>query len=185
MTYRMPSREERTLINRALGRWGAFDALKDGPFLIQEVGRSRKACLVSQELEDIVLRLQPSAAGLEVGVLAKQFTPTIAGAGLFARVSGGGRFYVRVAENAENLVLYGRDVMGGSILDAAADLGENELVIITNRRGEAVGVGRTRFAGRSLLQEKITITTLADAGSYLRDEGEKQTKMARLPRKGA
>jgi ribosome biogenesis protein Nip4 len=68
--------------------------------------------------------------------------------------------------------LYGRDVMGESILEASGILGENELVIILNTRFEAIGVGRTRFAGRSLLQKgRITVTTLMDAGYYLREEG--------------
>ena len=85
-----------------------------------------------------------------------------------------------VGDNAEKLVLYGRDVMGDSIIEAAPDLDENELVIMTNLRDEAIGIGRTRFAGKSLLQEgRITITTLADAGRYLRDEDESRTKMVR------
>jgi len=50
-------------------------------------------------------------------------------------------------------------------------LDENELVIILNSRLEAIGIGRTRFAGKSLLNKgKITITTVSDAGYYLRDE---------------
>jgi 60S ribosome subunit biogenesis protein NIP7 len=183
MTYRKPSREERTAINRSLGRWGAYDALKGRTFLIRE--ESRKVCMISHELEEIVLRLQPDYAGLEIGELAKQFMPTVAGASLLARVSGGGRFYVRVTEKAENLVLYGRDVMGDSITDAATEIDENELVVIANSRGEAVGVGRTRFAGRALMQkERVTVTTLADAGRYLREEDEWQAKMARAKARG-
>jgi predicted RNA-binding protein (TIGR00451 family) len=77
-----------------------------------------------------------------------------------------------VNENAEKLVLYGRDIMGDSIVSASEALDENELVIITNEKREAIGVGRTRFAGKSILAKgRITITTLADAGQYLRDEG--------------
>lgn len=179
MTFRALDRQERTLLNRALDRWGAFDALKDADFLTD----GKRVCLVSKELAGIVPKVQPDECGLVIGSVGKQFSPTLAGAGLFSRLAGGGKHYVRVSDSAEQLVLYGRDIMGDSILEASAELGENEPVIITNRNGEAIGVGRTRFAGKSLLQKgRITITTLVDAGSYLRDEGtEGQAKLARRP----
>jgi 60S ribosome subunit biogenesis protein NIP7 len=95
------------------------------------------------------------------------------GADLFARVTNNGRFYITVSENAEKLVLYGRDIMGDSIISASDDLDENELVIVLNGKRDAIGVGRTRFAGKSLFQkERITVTTLLDAGLYLREEGD-------------
>lgn len=143
----------------------------------------KTVCLVSPDLEKR-MDLAPFSAGLAVGELGKQFSPTLAGADLFTRVGHRNRFYVSVADNAEQLVLYGRDVMGDSVIDVATDLGENELVILTNRRGDSIGIGRTRFSGGGLLQKRrITITTLADAGRYLRDEGgERQAKMALSPR---
>ncbi|MEM2140749.1 PUA domain-containing protein [Nitrososphaera sp.] len=183
--HRNPARDERTMINRALALWGVFDALKDAAFVIREDGKSRQACLVTPELEAAVAGLEPLYCGLAVGDLAKHFSPTMEGADLFARLSGGGKYYVAVGENAEKLVLYGRDVMGDSVTNAASDIGENELVIITNRAGEAIGVGRTRFAGKLMTQKgKITVTTLKDAGRYLREEdGERQAKMSRSPRR--
>ncbi|MER3407865.1 MAG: ribosomal biogenesis protein [Nitrososphaera sp.] len=179
--FSKPARDEQTAIARALARWGAYDALAESTFLIKG-GSSRVVCMVSPELAQHVLKLQPGAAGLGIGELGKRhFIPTVAGADLFARAAqgGAGKYYVAVNENAEKLVLYGRNVMGGSMLRAAADLDENELVILVNGRGEAIGVGRTRFAGRALFQkERITITTVADAGRYLRDEDESKAKMA-------
>lgn len=187
MTFRELTRQEQTLLNRALDRWGVFEALKGQAFLMHGKG---KVCLLSPELEDIVLKVQPDMAGLAVGDLGKkkQFAPTLAGASLFARAARGrgNKYYVQVGENAEKLVLYGRDVMGDSVVEASAELGENELVIILNAGGEAIGIGRTRFSGRSLLQKgRVTITTVKDAGSYLRDEDgggageeEERAKMA-------
>jgi ribosome biogenesis protein Nip4 len=162
-----------------------FDALKDSAFLIREDGRSRHVCLVTPELETAIANLDPLYCGLAIGDIAKHFQPTIEGADLFTRLSGGGRNYVAVGENAEKLVLYGRDVMGDSVLQAAGDLEENELVVITNSSGEAIGLGRTRFAGKSLKQKgRITITTEKDAGRYLREEDvERHTKMSRSPRR--
>lgn len=170
MTYRQPTKEETTLINRAIGRWGAFEFFKGRSFLIQENG-GRQVCLVAGGMEAVV-QMQPYLAGLAIGELKKQFVPSMAGADLFARSGSRNEFYITVNETAEKLVLYGRDVMGESIVDASGTLGENELVIILNGRLEAIGIGRTRFAGGSLLQKgRATVTTVADAGYYLREEG--------------
>ena len=170
MTYRELSREERTLINRALDRWGAFEFLKSRSLMVQE-GSKKTVCLVAGALEGLA-EMQPFAMGLAIGELKKEFVPSVAGADLFARSGKKNRFYVTVNDNAEKLVLYGRDVMGDSVVEASDMLDENELVIILNGRHEAIGIGRTRFAGKSILQKgRITITTVADAGYYLRDEG--------------
>jgi 60S ribosome subunit biogenesis protein NIP7 len=168
--YRKPTREEKTLINRALDRWGAFEFLKGKLLMIQE-NSSKMVCLSPAELE-VITRMQPYLAGLVIGELKKQFVPSMAGADLFSRSGNRNEFYIIVNENAEKLVLYGRDVMGDSIVEASDMLGQNELVILLNSRLEAIGIGRTRFAGKSLLQKgKVTITTLTDAGYYLREEG--------------
>lgn len=187
MTFRMLKRQEQTLVSRALDRWNVFDALKEQVLLVQE--GSGKVCLVSSELADIAMKLQPNFAGLAIGILGrkKQFVPTLAGAGLFARSGGRGKYYVKVSENAEKLVLYGRDVMGESIVEVSFELQENELVIILNLENEAIGIGRTRFPGKSILQKgRVTITTLFDVGRYLRDENhdageETRAKITWLP----
>ncbi len=173
MKHREPTRQEMTLINRALDRWGVFEFFRDKIILLaEEEGQSTKVCLLPANLEPLLENLEPYFAGLAIGELKKQFTPTMPGADLFARVTNSGRFYITVSENAEKLVLYGRDIMGDSIISASDDLDENELVILLNDKRNAIGVGRTRFAGKSLFQkERITVTTLLDAGLYLREEG--------------
>lgn len=170
MTYRKPTREETTLISRAFDRWGAFEFFKGRSLMIQEKG-SKRVCLVPGDRE-AVIQMQPYLAGLAIGQLNKQFVPSMAGADLFARFGKRNEFYITVNEHAEKLVLYGRDIMGESIVGASGRLGENELVIVLSGKLEAIGIGRTRFAGKSLLQKgKVTVTTLMDAGYYLREEG--------------
>ena len=110
--------------------------------------------------------------GLAIGEMKKEFVPSMAGADLFVRSGKRSRYHITVNENAEKVILYGRDIMGNSIVDASDMLDENQLVIILNEKMETIGIGRTRFAGKSLLQkERITVTTVADAGYYLREEG--------------
>jgi predicted RNA-binding protein (TIGR00451 family) len=172
---RLPTKEERTQINRALDRWGAFEFFKHKSLIIQEVGtkKNKVVCLVTDGLEKVVQAINPYSAGLAIGELKKQFLPSIAGADLFARNSERkNKYYIKVGDQAEKLVLYGRDIMGESIVEASDALDENELVIVLNTAYEAIAVGRTRFAGRSLLQKgRVTVSTIADAGYYLREEG--------------
>jgi 60S ribosome subunit biogenesis protein NIP7 len=173
MKYRVPTRQEKTLIKRALDRWGVFEFFRDKTMLLADDESSTKVCLPPQNLEPALEQLEPYFAGLVIGELKKQFTPTMPGADLFARFTKSDRYYITVSENAEKLVLYGRDIMGDSIILASDDLGENELVIILNGKRDAIAVGRTRFAGKYLFQkERITVTTLLDAGLYLREEGD-------------
>jgi predicted RNA-binding protein (TIGR00451 family) len=172
---RLPTEEERTQINRALDRWGAFEFFKHKSLIIQEVGtkKNKVVCLVTDGLEKVVQAINPYSAGLAIGELKKQFLPSIAGAYLFARNrERKNKYYIKVGDQAEKLVLYGRDIMGESIVEASDALDENELVIVLNTAYEAIAVGRTRFAGRSLLQKgRVTVSTIADAGYYLREEG--------------
>ena len=170
---REANRHERTQINRAVDRWGAFEFFKDKSFLIQTVGNNREVCLVSDELKETMnMTADAYIAGLPIGVLKKQFIPSIAGADLFARYGKRNRFYIVINDKAEQLALYGRDIMGDSIIQASELLDQNMLVIVLNTKFNAISVGRTRFPGRLLFQKgKVTITNLADAGCYLRDEG--------------
>jgi len=172
---RLPTKEERTQINRALDRWGAFEFFKHKSLIIQEVDtkKNKLVCLVTDGLEKVVQAIDPYSAGLAIGELKKQFLPSIAGADLFARNGERkNKYYIKVGDQAEKLVLYGRDIMGESIVEASDALDENELVIVLNTACQAIAVGRTRFAGRSLLQKgRVTVSTITDAGYYLREEG--------------
>ena len=173
--YCKPARAERTLINRAFDRWGAFEFFKDKALLIGKDGKKKVVvCLVTDRVEEVMMIHTTNLykSGLAIGELKKQFIPSIAGADLFARYGERNKFYIAVSEKAENLLLYGRDIMGESIIEASDALNENELVIVLNKWFEAIAVGRTRFAGRSLFQKgRVTITNISDAGYYLREEG--------------
>jgi 60S ribosome subunit biogenesis protein NIP7 len=173
--YCKPARAERTQINRALDRWGAFEFFKDKALLIEKDGKKKVVvCLVTDRVEEVMMIHTTNLyrSGLAIGELKKQFIPSIAGADLFARYGERNKFYIAVSEKAENLLLYGRDIIGESIIEASDALHENELVIVLNKWFEAIAVGRTRFAGKSLFQKgRVTVTNIFDAGYYLREEG--------------
>lgn len=168
--FRKPDSIELTQIRRAFNKWGVFDALKDKPVLVKSVGSEKQIFLVSDEMVSDVISTQPVTAGLALGILKKQFLPSLQGASLFSRLSDNFA-YVMVNEVAENLVLYGRDILGESVVEVSSKLNQNELVIIINRKRECLGIGQTRFK-RDLLRQKgkATVTTIIDAGSYLRDQ---------------
>ena len=175
MKFRNPDKNERTRINRALDRWGAFEFFKDKSLLVTQNDDTKKVLvwLVSNTIEKLMIPMTHSySLGLAIGELRKEFVPTIAGADLFARYGKRNKFYVVLNEKAEKLVLYGRDIMGESVVEASTALTENELVILLNSSFDALGIGRTRFSGNSLLEKgRVTFTTITDAGYYLREEG--------------
>lgn len=185
VVYREPNRSEKTLINRALDRWGVFEALSREIFLIHEKminhinkdnnnTKLKTVCLLTQDLAAVTLKTSPLFAGLAIGYLRKQFMPSMAGADLFARSDiRNKRYYVKVNENAEKLILYGRDVLAASVVEASEELIENDLVIMVNTMDEAIGIGRTRYPGKLIWKKGniVAITTIMDAGYYLREEG--------------
>jgi 60S ribosome subunit biogenesis protein NIP7 len=175
LKFRNPDKNERTRINRALDRWGAFEFFKDKSLLVTQKDDTKKVLvwLVSNAIEKLMIPMTHSySLGLAIGELRKEFVPTIAGADLFARYGKRNKFYVVLNEKAEKLVLYGRDIMGESVVEASTALAENELVILLNSSFDALGIGRTRFSGNSLLKKgRVTFTTITDAGYYLREEG--------------
>ncbi|HET7344479.1 MAG TPA: PUA domain-containing protein [Nitrososphaeraceae archaeon] len=170
--YRKTTRQELTTLKRAFDRWGIFDYFKDKAVLIKEEKNSkiREVYLLPIGLELMVINSQPSYGGLMVGEIKKNFLPSMQGADLIARVSK--KFpYIIVNEIAEKLILYGRNVLGQSIIETTQMLNENEVVILLNVKREPIGIGKTNFAGKSLHQNgKATVITLVDAGCYLRNE---------------
>ncbi len=169
--FRKASRQELTVLRRAFDRWGIFGFFKEKSLLIKYNG-VREVYFLSTALERIVSVQQPMHAGLMVGELKKSFLPSMQGADIIARMSK--KFpYIIVNEVAEKIILYGRNVLGQSILEMAENLEENEIVLLLNINKEPIGIGRTKFSGYSLLQEnKSTVDTLVDAGYYLRSEGQ-------------
>jgi len=171
--FRKAGRQELTILRRAFNKWGIFDFFIEKSILIkEEPHKTRKVYLLSSELEVIILSRQPNYAGLKIGELKKNFLPSMEGADLIARVSK--KFpHIIVDEIAERLILYGRSVFGQSIIGGTENLNENEVILLLNDNREPIGIGRTKYSGKYLFQiDTDTVTTLVDAGHYLRSEGQ-------------
>jgi 60S ribosome subunit biogenesis protein NIP7 len=176
--YRKPTRQELTTLKRAFDKWGVFEFFKDKSILIKEIKTLtiREVHFLSNEIEKIALLEQPSYAGLMIGELKKHFSLSMQGADLVSKISK--QFpYIIVNEAAEKSILYGKNVYSRSIISTSSILTENEVVIILNQKHEAIAIGKTRFGDNLLLQnDKIAVTTMIDAGFYLRSEGNRREK---------
>ena len=174
---RKPTRNELNIFYKASNHWGIFSIVNNELLLIKEdtIKKQKRKLLflISKNLENLVF-LQPTyRAGLFLGTISiKKFYPSFP---FFYLVSKFGINYpfVIINEEAEILFLYGRDVLGDSILECSSGLKENCLVSIMNINKEPLGVGRTRFSDDGITKKgKITISNLMDLGLYHRNENK-------------
>ena len=168
--FRGVKKNELTLIRRGFDYWGAFELSKELDLIVKPTGPPA-VYVVTPEVKYYAIGREPvpDLAGLHIGdVGRKQFNLTLEGAYIVARASD--RKKVKVTGQAESLVLYGRDVFGTSITWADESIAQNERVIIANKFGEAIGLGRARYGYDGLFADKVTVTTEADIGLYIRSQ---------------
>ncbi|MES2154972.1 MAG: hypothetical protein V4510_07540 [bacterium] len=128
------------------------------------------ACLVSPDVLELpaALRDTAGAAGLPIGTLeGTDFHLDLQGAVLMARHTKSQT--VRVTEHASRLFLYGRNILGESVEWHDASLEAGAACIVTNPRGEAVGIG---VVVGSFKGPREAVRPVHDLGTYLRDQGE-------------
>jgi 60S ribosome subunit biogenesis protein NIP7 len=175
--FRPASREELTQLRRSFDKWGIFEFMESQQLMIkQDRTINKKEVLITTKTSKEIFNLQifqPKYAGLTVGELRnKKLLPSLSGAEVIARHSK--HFpYVMVNERAEVLVLYGRDILGDSVLEVSKRLGQNKIVIILNQNRESIGIGKTRYSVENIFKKgKVTVYTLFDAGIYLRNQDD-------------
>lgn len=168
--YRGLKKLELTAMRRSLDYWGAFGLAGECDFVVRQ-GERNDLFAVTPEVRYYVVGREPEPvlAGLYMGSLGrKALALSLEGAYLVASRSD--RKKVKVTGQAEGLVVYGRDVFGSSITWADESVRQNERVIIANKYGEALGIGRARFDYSGLFQDKVTVTGEADIGLYIRGQ---------------
>jgi 60S ribosome subunit biogenesis protein NIP7 len=120
--------------------------------------------------DDILFKkFRPVIIGLKIGTIKnKKFLPGLNYAELVVKYNGNMDYpHVIINTKAENLIVFGRDIMGSSILYVSNDIKENQQVIILNHNKEVIGLGRTRYSRRLIMQPNIiTIDTIQDIGTY-------------------
>jgi archaeosine-15-forming tRNA-guanine transglycosylase len=79
--------------------------------------------------------------------------------------------HIVITEKAVNLICFGRDVMGNSIIYCSEGIDSNQILLITNKNHELVGIGRTRYASDLLSQPNlVTVDTVENIGTYYLQE---------------
>ncbi|HUR60806.1 MAG TPA: hypothetical protein VM286_00375 [Candidatus Thermoplasmatota archaeon] len=158
---------------------GFFEAMEKGlssrivglhDLAIVERDGLRFVCLAGSALHGLPPELLAGcdAAGLPIGTLEQgEFHLDLQGAVLLARRTE--RQTVRVTEHAARLFLYGRNVLGDSVERHDPRLERDDACIVTNPRGEAMGIGVVvgGFKGG-----REAVKPVVDLGTYLRDQDE-------------
>lgn len=165
--YRELSREEKTQLNRFFDKWNTFDFFKDKNLLIRD-GKVREVFMMTDATKRFALKKTPYLVGIKLCELRKHVSLSLEGAYILAKNTN--KKKIMVTEQAEVLVLYGRDVFGQSIVRHTNDFEENEIVMITNEHGDAIGIGRTRYSADKIQMKGVTVTNITDRGWYLREE---------------
>lgn len=114
-------------------------------------------------------KLNPVIIGLKIGTIKnKKFSPELNFAEFVVKHNRNLDYpHVIVNTKAENLIVFGRDIMGSSILSFFKDIKENQQVILLNHNKEVIGLGKSRYSGNLIVQPNvITIDTTQDIGTY-------------------
>ena len=127
------------------------------------------AVLATPELLGLPAELLAGAAtgGLAIGTLEDGFHLDLQGAVLCAAHSKSQT--LRLTEHAARLFLYGRNVLGDSIVWADRSLQKGDACIVCNARGEAMGLG---LVVGNLKGPREAVKPIHDLGTYLRDQDE-------------
>ncbi len=126
--------------------------------LLMTMNGRREVYATTREVENVKKAMQrdPYSVGLYIGEIKKgRFFLGLEGAYFLASHT---EKKVVVDENAEQLVLYGRDVFSKSVVDFSA-CRPGDRCLMVNTRGEPLGIG---------LVEDDMIKNLMDRGWYLR-----------------
>jgi 60S ribosome subunit biogenesis protein NIP7 len=128
----------------------------------------------NRDQKELTIELQPIYSGIIIGQLKnKKFFPNLNFAELIVTYNPKLNYpYIIIENKAANLAIYGRDIMGNSIIDYFKEIKENQILIILNQKKEVLGIGRSRFNNNLITQNnKITIDNIQDIGThYLQDE---------------
>lgn len=114
-------------------------------------------------------KIHPVIVGLKIGTIKnKRFSPGLNFAEFVVKHNKNMDYpHVIINTKAESLIVFGRDIMGSSILSYFKDIKENQQVIILNHNKEVIGLGKSRYSGSLIIQPNvITIDTTQDIGTY-------------------
>jgi ribosome biogenesis protein Nip4 len=186
-----------TVLKRAFNNWGIFGLYEKMDIIVKQSRKNNGNLQIEKKplndsdgkkdnrdlqihvcsnrvQKELAIRLQPAHSGIIIGqVKDKRFLPNLSFAELVVRHNPKLNYPYAILENkSSNLVMYGRDIMGNSIVDFFNGIKENQILIVLNQKKEVIGIGKSRFSGNLIAQsDKITIDNIQDIGThYLKGE---------------
>jgi 60S ribosome subunit biogenesis protein NIP7 len=165
MKFRELTEKEKKVIRKAFNFFG----IKNRFTILATQGREVHA--MSKDLNEFIRshNLTPVSAGLKIGEVGRRFRFSIEGSFLVKSK----RKRVYVSRKGEMLFLYGRDIFAESVVKVTDDVRENDIVFVTNTKGDIIGIGKSRFdclRMRSAEKDRVVVENLVDRGEYLRKE---------------
>ncbi len=171
MTIRAATDEE------TLDITGFFEGIEHGSsqtlfaehdFWIVDRDGERTVTAASMDLAELPIEVLAGSdhIGLRIGTLEDDgFRMDLQAAVLLSEVSR--RQTVRVNEHAARLFLYGKQILGSSVLSHAQGVRYGDACIVVNPRWEALGIGEVigPFRGKG-----PAVDPIYDLGTYLRDQ---------------
>jgi 60S ribosome subunit biogenesis protein NIP7 len=186
-----------TVLKRAFNNWGIFGLYEKMDIIVKQSRKNNGNSQIEKKplndsdgkkdnrdlqvhvcsnrvQKELAIRLQPAHSGIIIGqVRDKRFLPNLSFAELVVGHNPKLNYpYAILEDKSSNLVMYGRDIMGNSIVDFFNGIKENQILIVLNQKKEVIGMGKSRFSGNLIAQsDKITIDNIQDIGThYLKGE---------------
>jgi ribosome biogenesis protein Nip4 len=161
MKFRSLYPDEREIVRKVSKDYGLnVDTALKGKKLMTVTGGRREVFITNRQTAKLAekIKKEPYTIGLFIGeIKRRRFDLGLEGATLIAPLA---KKKVMVDEKAEQLVLYGRDVLSKSVIKGK-ELKAGDKCLIVNHHGEAIALGRVK-------KDKIFVENLKDRGWYLR-----------------
>lgn len=138
-------------------------------FMEKTDSKSKVHVCSNKELKEMTIRLQPMYSGICIGEIKnKKFTPNLNFAEIIVNQNAELSYpYVILEQKGLQLALFGRDVMGQSIILCNNIIKENQILLLLNENKEVIGIGKSRYNDKLIIQSnKITINNIQDIGTY-------------------
>ncbi|WP_456468670.1 PUA domain-containing protein [Archaeoglobus sp.] len=170
MALREPNKKELKVIKKALNYFDSKSFLNKYAIFVRETKSKKEVFAVSKDLAEFLRYLDPNLiynAGIKIGEVGRRLRLSLEGS---FWLMGNDKKKVWVNEKGEMLFLYGRDIFSSSVVKTG-DFGENEVVFVSNRHGDIIGIGKSRFSAEKIWDvdpERVVVENLTDRGEYIR-----------------
>ena len=167
--FRNLTTDEITRLRRGFNYWGVFSFFKNKSFVLKDYNTENEIYMIPSTMKKFVNLNEIYSIGIDIGILKKKFLPSIPFLYYVSKYSDS-YSYVIINDHASELFLYGRNLLGSSIIESSNNIRENDLVVVLDERLEPLGLGLSRCVNKQIKNNKITVTNIYDLGNYLRKE---------------